>query len=53
MEEGIFQAYENEIQALEEEIRLLTEKYEDMRQESTFFSDEDILKAMYAFFFIC
>ncbi|KAL9838970.1 centromere protein P [Geothlypis trichas] len=46
MEEGIFQAYENEIQALEEEIRLLTEKYEDMRQESTFFSDEDILKAI-------
>ncbi|XP_054371956.1 centromere protein P isoform X3 [Molothrus ater] len=46
MDEGIFQAYEKEIQALEEEIRLLTEQYEDMRQESTFFSDEEILKAM-------
>ncbi|NXE67346.1 CENPP protein, partial [Calcarius ornatus] len=46
MDEGNFQAYENEIQALEEEIRLLTEKYEDMRQESTFFSDEDVLKAI-------
>ncbi|NXF14922.1 CENPP protein, partial [Rhodinocichla rosea] len=46
MDEGIFQAYENEIQALEEEIRLLTEKYEDMQQESTFFSDEEILKAI-------
>ncbi|NXT97614.1 CENPP protein, partial [Buphagus erythrorhynchus] len=46
MDESIFQAYEDEIQALEEEIRLLTEKYEDIRQESTFFSDEEILKAI-------
>lgn len=52
MDEGGFQAYEDEIQALEEEIRLLTEKYEDMRQESTFFSDEEIRKSMYALFFI-
>ncbi|NWS92631.1 CENPP protein, partial [Toxostoma redivivum] len=51
MDESIFQPYEDEIQALEEEIRLLTEKYEDIQQESTFFSDEEVLKAMYAFFF--
>ncbi|NWS07826.1 centromere protein P [Motacilla alba alba] len=49
MDEGLFQAYEDEIQALEEEIRLLTEKYEDMRQESTFFSDEEILKSIKSF----
>ncbi|XP_053844986.1 centromere protein P [Vidua macroura] len=49
MDEGIFQAYEDEIQALEEEIRLLTEKYEDMQQESTFFSDEEILKSINSF----
>nr|XP_005485610.2 centromere protein P [Zonotrichia albicollis] len=46
MDEGDFEAYEKEIQALEEEIRLLTEKYEDMRQESAFFSEEEILKAI-------
>ncbi|NXY52460.1 CENPP protein, partial [Callaeas wilsoni] len=46
MDENIYQAYEDEIQALEEEIWLLTEKYEDMRQESTFFSDEEILKSI-------
>ncbi|NXI11189.1 CENPP protein, partial [Irena cyanogastra] len=46
MDEDIFQAYEDEIHALEEEIRLLTEKYEDIRQESTFFSDEEILKSI-------
>uniref|UniRef100_A0A8C3R9I3 Centromere protein P n=1 Tax=Cyanoderma ruficeps TaxID=181631 RepID=A0A8C3R9I3_9PASS len=46
MDESSFQAYEDEIQALEEEIRQLTEEYEDIRQESTFFSDEEILKAI-------
>ncbi|NWT21226.1 CENPP protein, partial [Vireo altiloquus] len=50
MEASVRQAYEDEIRALEEEIRLLTEKYEDIRQESTFFSDEEVLKSMYAFF---
>lgn len=50
MDESGFQAYEDEIQALQEEIRQLTEEYEDIRQESTFFSDEEIQKAMYAFF---
>ncbi|NXL73163.1 CENPP protein, partial [Leptocoma aspasia] len=49
MDESIFQAYEDEIQALEEEIGLLTEKYEDIRQESTFFSDEEILKSIKSF----
>ncbi|NXO80925.1 CENPP protein, partial [Sitta europaea] len=49
MDESDFKAYEDEIQALEEEIRLLTEKYEDLRQESTFFSDEEILKAKQSF----
>ncbi|NXT71506.1 CENPP protein, partial [Chaetops frenatus] len=46
MDENIYKAYEDEIQALEDEIRLLTEKYEDIRQESTFFSDEEILKSI-------
>ncbi|NXH27875.1 CENPP protein, partial [Myiagra hebetior] len=46
MDKSIYQAYEDEIQALEEEIRELTEKYEDIRQESTFFSDEEILKSI-------
>ncbi|XP_014107061.1 PREDICTED: centromere protein P [Pseudopodoces humilis] len=49
MDESTFQAYEEEIQALEEEIRLLTEKYEDIRQESTFFSEEEILKSIKSF----
>ncbi|NXB33531.1 CENPP protein, partial [Eulacestoma nigropectus] len=46
MDKSVCEAYEDEIQALEEEIRLLTEKYEDIRQESTFFSDEEILKSI-------
>ncbi|NWV99114.1 CENPP protein, partial [Machaerirhynchus nigripectus] len=49
MDKSVFQAYEDEIQALEEEIRLLTEKYEDIRQESTFFSDEEVLKSIKSF----
>lgn len=46
MEKSIFQDYEDEIQALEEEIRLLTEEWEDIWQESTFFSDEQIQKSI-------
>ncbi|NXB71532.1 CENPP protein, partial [Donacobius atricapilla] len=46
MDESTSQAYEDEIQALEEEIRLLTEQYEEIIQESTFFSNEDILKSI-------
>ncbi|NWY21031.1 CENPP protein, partial [Aphelocoma coerulescens] len=49
MDKSVYQAYEDEIRALEEEIRLLTEKYEDIRQESTFFSDEEILKSIKSF----
>ncbi|RMC00087.1 hypothetical protein DUI87_23497 [Hirundo rustica rustica] len=50
MDESSFQAYEDEIQALEEEIRLLTEQYEDIQQEeSTFFSNEEILESMKSF----
>ncbi|TRZ13795.1 hypothetical protein HGM15179_013279 [Zosterops borbonicus] len=49
MDESGFQAYEDEIQALQEEIRQLTEEYEDIRQESTFFSDEEIQKAIKSF----
>ncbi|XP_056357379.1 centromere protein P isoform X1 [Oenanthe melanoleuca] len=49
MDKSIFQPYEDEIQALEEEIQLLTEKYADIRQESTFFSDEEILKSIKSF----
>lgn len=50
MDNSICQVYEDEIQSLEEEIKLLTEKYEESQQESTFFSDEEILMSMYAFY---
>ncbi|NXN24469.1 CENPP protein, partial [Nycticryphes semicollaris] len=46
MDNGNCQVYEEEIQSLEEEIKLLTEKYEDNQQESTFFSDEEILMSI-------
>ncbi|NXO32087.1 CENPP protein, partial [Cisticola juncidis] len=46
MDDSTFQEYEDEIQALEEEIRLLTEQYEEIRQESTCFSDEEILESI-------
>ncbi|XP_027668753.1 centromere protein P isoform X1 [Falco cherrug] len=46
MDNSIFQVYEDEIQSLEEEIELLAEKYEDSQQESTFFSDEEILMSI-------
>ncbi|NXS30719.1 CENPP protein, partial [Pomatostomus ruficeps] len=49
MDVSVCQAYEDEIQALEEELRLLTEKYEDVQQESTFFSDEEIQKSIKSF----
>lgn len=52
MDNSICQVYEDEIQSLEEEIKLLAEKYEDSQQESTFFSDEEILMSMYAFFHV-
>ncbi|NXS54367.1 CENPP protein, partial [Brachypteracias leptosomus] len=50
MDNSTCQVYEDEIQSLEEEIKLLAEKYEDSQQESTFFSEEEILMSMYAFF---
>ncbi|NXJ71208.1 CENPP protein, partial [Rostratula benghalensis] len=46
MDDSNCQIYEDEIQSLEEEIKLLTEKYEDKQQESTFFSDEEILMSI-------
>ncbi|NWS73789.1 CENPP protein, partial [Crotophaga sulcirostris] len=49
MDNNTFQDYENEIRSLEEEIQLLTEMYEDRQQESTFFSDEEILMARRSF----
>ncbi|NXN82524.1 CENPP protein, partial [Bombycilla garrulus] len=49
MDKSIFQPYEDEIQALEEEIRQLTEEYEDMQDETTFFSEEEILKSIKSF----
>ncbi|XP_025916945.1 centromere protein P isoform X1 [Apteryx rowi] len=49
MENSIYQVYEDEIQSLEEEIKMLAEKYEDSQQESTFFSDEEILMSMKSF----
>lgn len=50
MDSSLCQAYKDEIQSLEEEIRLLTEKYEANQQESVSFSEEEILMSMYAFF---
>ncbi|KAM8995064.1 centromere protein P isoform 4-T6 [Ara ararauna] len=46
MDSNICQVYEDEIQSLKEEIKLLAEKYEDSQQESTFFSDEEILMSI-------
>lgn len=45
MDNSVFQVYEDEIQLLEEEIKRLTEKYEDLQQESTFYSDEEVQKS--------
>ncbi|NXL51447.1 CENPP protein, partial [Podilymbus podiceps] len=49
MDNSICQAYEDEIQSLEEEVKLLTEMYEDCQQESTFFSDEEVLLSIKSF----
>ncbi|XP_026713539.1 centromere protein P isoform X1 [Athene cunicularia] len=49
MDNSICQVYEDKIQSLEEEIKLLTEKYEDYQQESTFYSDEEILMSKKSF----
>ncbi|XP_062441218.1 centromere protein P [Rhea pennata] len=49
MENSIYQVYEDEIQSLEEEIKMLAEKYEDSQQESMFFSDEEILMSIKSF----
>ncbi|KGL75675.1 Centromere protein P [Tinamus guttatus] len=49
MEENIYQVYEDEIRSLEEEIQMLTEKYEDIQQESTFYSDEEIVTSIKSF----
>ncbi|NXG04439.1 CENPP protein, partial [Sakesphorus luctuosus] len=49
MDSNVYRVYEDEIQALQEEIKLLTEKYEDIQQESTFFSEEEILKSKKSF----
>ncbi|NXP53558.1 CENPP protein, partial [Heliornis fulica] len=49
MDTDVFRVYEEEIQSLEEEINLLAEQYEDSQQESTIFSDEEILKSIKSF----
>ncbi|XP_035748119.1 centromere protein P [Egretta garzetta] len=49
MDNGTCQVYEDEIQSLEEEIKLLAEMYEDSQQESTFFSEEEILMSIKSF----
>ncbi|NWU72495.1 CENPP protein, partial [Pterocles burchelli] len=49
MDNSILHVYEDEIQSLEEEIELLAEKYEESQQESTFFSDEEILMSIKSF----
>ncbi|XP_054693700.1 centromere protein P isoform X1 [Grus americana] len=48
MDNSICQVYE-EIQSLEEEIKLLAEKYEENQHESTFFSDEEIVMSIKSF----
>ncbi|NXH22233.1 CENPP protein, partial [Bucco capensis] len=49
MDKSVCQVYEDEIQSLEEEIKLLAEQYEDTQQESTFFSDEEVLMSIKSF----
>nr|XP_005025684.3 centromere protein P [Anas platyrhynchos]XP_012960637.3 centromere protein P [Anas platyrhynchos]XP_027323471.2 centromere protein P [Anas platyrhynchos] len=49
MENNVYKVYEDEIQLLEEEIKLLAEKYDDLKQESTFYSDEEILTSIKLF----
>lgn len=49
MESDIYQVYEDEIHSLEEEIEMLTQKFEN-KQESTFYSDEEIQISMYVFY---
>ncbi|NXX43386.1 CENPP protein, partial [Tricholaema leucomelas] len=49
MDIGMCQVYEDEIKSLEEEIKLLAEQYKDIQQESTFYSEEEILMAIKAF----
>ncbi|NXD72613.1 CENPP protein, partial [Eolophus roseicapillus] len=49
MDSNVCQVYEDEIQSLKEEIKLLAEKYEDSQQESTFFSDEEMLMSIKSF----
>ncbi|XP_033921820.1 centromere protein P isoform X2 [Melopsittacus undulatus] len=46
MDSDICQVYEDEIQSLKEEIKLLSKKYEDSQQESTYFSDKEILMSV-------
>ncbi|XP_065498522.1 centromere protein P [Caloenas nicobarica] len=49
MDSSLCHAYKDEIQSLEEEIKLLAEKYEDNQQESISFSDEEILMSINSF----
>ncbi|XP_050568843.1 centromere protein P isoform X2 [Cygnus atratus] len=49
MENSTYKVYEDEIQLLEEEIKLLAEKYDDVKQESTFYSNEEILTSIKLF----
>ncbi|KAM6062167.1 centromere protein P isoform 1-T1 [Chlamydotis macqueenii] len=49
MDNSNCQVYEEEIQSLEEEIKQLAEMYEDGQQESTLFSDEEILMSIKSF----
>ncbi|NWU88507.1 CENPP protein, partial [Upupa epops] len=49
MDNNALQAYEDEIQSLEEEIKLLSEKYDDSQQESLFYSDKEILMLIKSF----
>ncbi|XP_074861919.1 centromere protein P [Carettochelys insculpta] len=40
--ENIYRVYEDEIRSLEEEIEILTQKFENNKQEPVFYSDEEI-----------
>uniref|UniRef100_A0A8C8SLY3 Centromere protein P n=1 Tax=Pelusios castaneus TaxID=367368 RepID=A0A8C8SLY3_9SAUR len=41
MESNIYQVYEDEIRSLEEEIEMLTQKFENNKKEPTFYSEEE------------
>ncbi|XP_062977266.1 centromere protein P [Elgaria multicarinata webbii] len=49
MNNNDFQVYEEKIQSLEEEIKMLTEEYESSQHESMAYSDREIMETMKSF----